>query len=106
MGLREKGGTCGETRASGLWGARRGGRGSDGRQRASRAGGLLALLVLALAVPFSAGAAGNGPAQSYLAPSLARAATDTPDSSVQVIVQGSSLSAARSALAGVGSVGQ
>jgi len=62
--------------------------------------------VLALAVPFSAGAAGNSAARSYLAPSLVRAASRTPDSSVQVIVQGSSTSAAREALDQVGSVGQ
>jgi serine protease AprX len=100
--LTRDGGTCGETRASGLWGTRRGGRGSDGRARR----GLLALLVFALAAPFAAGAAGNSTAQSYLAPSLERAAAQTPDSSVRVIVQGSNASVARHALDQLGSVGQ
>ena len=90
-GLRRDSGSCGETRASGLWGTRRGGRGTDGRQHASGKRGLLALAGLALAAPLAATASdGNGSPQSYLAPSLERAATQTPDSSVQVIVQGPS----------------
>ncbi|HEY6149091.1 MAG TPA: S8 family serine peptidase [Gaiellaceae bacterium] len=100
-----RGGSCGETRASGLWGTPRGGRGSDGRQHASRRRGLLALTALALAIPISAAAAdGHGSPPSYLAPSLARAANQAPDSSVRVIVQGSSASAARQALDRLGSV--
>jgi serine protease AprX len=66
----------------------------------------LALGVLALAVPFSAAAAdGHGPPPSYLAPSLERAAMQTPDASVRVIVQAQSGSAARSALEQYGSAG-
>ena len=53
--------------------------------------GLLVLVVLALAAPLaaSAGDRGHGSAQpgSYLAPSLRRAATQTPNASVPVIVQ-------------------
>ena len=106
-GLRRGCGTCGETRSSGLWGTRRGGRGTDGRQHSSGKRGLLALAVLVLAAPFSAAASGGGGngAQSYLAPSLERAAAQTPDSSVRVIVQAQSGSAARSALERYGSVG-
>jgi serine protease AprX len=104
--LRRGGGSCGEIRSSGLWSTRRGGRGSDGRQRASGKRGLLALGVLALAVPISAAAAdGHGPPPSYLAPSLERAATQTPDASVRVIVQAQNGSAARRALDQFGSVG-
>jgi len=106
-GLSRNSGSCGETRASGLWGTRRGGRGTDGRQHASGKRGLLALAVLALAAPLAATASGgNGSPQSYLAPSLERAATQTPDSSVRVIVQGPSGSDARHALDRFGSVGE
>src|SRR5205823_3577652 len=106
-GLRRGGGSCGESRASGLWGTRRGGRGTDGRQHTSGKRGLLALLVLALAAPLAATASGgNGSPQSYLAPSLERAATQTPDRSVAVIVQGPSASDARHALDRFGSVGE
>jgi len=105
--LRRDGGSCGESRASGLWGTRRGGRGTDGRQHTSGKRGLLALLVLALAAPLAATASGgNGSPQSYLAPSLERAATQTPDRSVAVIVQGPSGSDARHALDRLGSVGE
>ena len=89
-------GSCGEPRASGLWGTRRGG----------RASGLLALVVAAFAVPLSAAAAdGHGSPPSYLAPSLVRAAAQTPDSSIRVIVQAQSRAAAASALDRYGSVG-
>jgi len=99
-----RGGSCGETRASGLWGTRRGGRGSGGRQY-TRARGLLALTAVALAIPISAAAAdGHGSPPSYLAPSLERAATQAPESSVRVIVQGSNASEARRALDRLGSV--
>jgi hypothetical protein len=94
--------SCAETRASGLWGTRRKGRGGDGQRLARR--GLLALLVLAFAAPLSAGAAGNNAVPSYLAPSLQRAASDAPDSPVGVIVQAASTSSARSALDRLGSV--
>jgi serine protease AprX len=101
----ERAGTGGETRASGLWGARRGGQGSnDGRLSAVRRG-FVVLLLLALAAPFAAGASGNREhgATSYLAPSLERAATDTPGASVHVIVQSADgASAAESALDQVG----
>jgi len=89
VGLEEHtGGTHGETRASGLWGARKGGRGSDGRRSAVRRG-FVVLLLVALAAPFAAGARGNREhgERSYLAPSLERASTDTPNASVHVIVQ-------------------
>jgi serine protease AprX len=53
--------------------------------------GLLALLVLALAAPLAASAGdhehGRASRDSYLAPSLQRAATQTPSASVPVIVQ-------------------
>ena len=53
--------------------------------------GLLALLVLALAAPLAASAGshdhGDAWGASYLAPSLQRAATQTPNASVPVIVQ-------------------
>ena len=48
----------GETRASGLWGTGRGGRGSEGRN-VSLKRGLLALLVVALAAPLAASASGG-----------------------------------------------
>jgi serine protease AprX len=56
--------------------------------------GVLALLVLALAAPLAASAGGGGGhghawTASYLAPSLERAATQTPDATVPVIVQSS-----------------
>src|SRR5206468_7840660 len=74
---------------SGLWGTRRGGH--ESRDRIVKRG-LLVLLALALAAPLAASAGGGGGSAStwgasYLAPSLERAATDTPDASVDVIVQ-------------------
>jgi serine protease AprX len=80
----------GEARGSGLWGTGRGGRGSDGRRNQTVRRGLLLLLVLALAAPLAASAGGGGKhswTRSYLAPSLERAATQTPDASVPVIVE-------------------
>jgi serine protease AprX len=78
----------GGARGSGLWGARRGGH--ESRDRIVKRG-LLVLLALALATPLAASAGSGGPGsswrQSYLAPSLVRAATDTPEASVDVIVQ-------------------
>ena len=88
---RDEEGVRGESRGSGLWGTRRGGgRASEGRNAAVKRG-LLGLLVLALAAPLAA-SAGRGHGQystaaSYLAPSLKRAAAQTPDASVPVIVQ-------------------
>ncbi|MFL5934380.1 MAG: S8 family serine peptidase [Gaiellaceae bacterium] len=83
-------GTRGEARGSGLWGTGRGGRGSDGRRNQAVRRGILLLLVLALAAPLAA-SAGSGQkhswASSYLAPSLQRAATQTPNANVPVIVQ-------------------
>ena len=89
--LRNDDGVRGENRGSGLWGTRRGGRGSsEGRNQAVKRG-LLALLVLALAAPLAASAGSHDNSRawrdSYLAPSLQRAATQTPDASVPVIVQ-------------------
>ena len=80
----------GEARGSGLWGSKRGGgSGGDGRSRTVRRG-LLVLLALTLAAPLAA-SAGSGHEHSwtpsYLAPSLARAAQQTPNVSVPVIVQ-------------------
>ncbi|HUK95857.1 MAG TPA: S8 family serine peptidase [Gaiellaceae bacterium] len=79
MGLRTiGGGSGGGFRLDGPWTARPGVRHS-----------LLALLVLALAAPLTAAAGGGSHAsrQSYLAPSLGRAADRTPDASVSVIVR-------------------
>jgi serine protease AprX len=83
-----KEGYCGESRASGLWGAKPGGREpGTGRKRGAIRRGLPLLLLLALAAPLAAGA-GHGPrAKSYLAPSLERASTQTPNANVSVIVQ-------------------
>ena len=83
----------GEARGSGLWGSRRGGGpGGDGRNRAVRRG-LLGLLALTLTAPLAA-SAGSGHESSwrtsYLAPSLARTAQETPNASVPVIVQSTS----------------
>jgi serine protease AprX len=105
--LRNDDGVRGEARGSGLWGTRRGGRGtSEGRNQALRHAPL-ALLVLALAAPLaaSAGSHDHGRAwrDSYLAPSLQRAATQTPDASVLVIVQsGDGQGRAQSALSRYG----
>jgi len=81
----------GEERGSGLWGTGRGGQNSTERRDRTVKRGLLALLVLALAAPLAATAGdhGNGRAwrDSYLAPSLQRAVTQTPDATVPVIVQ-------------------
>jgi serine protease AprX len=80
----------GEARGSGLWGTGRGGRGSDGRRSQAVKRGLLTLLVLALAAPLAASAGGghgHSWTPSYLAPSLERAATQTPNATVPVIVQ-------------------
>jgi serine protease AprX len=80
-----------ETRGSGLWGTGRGGGASnDGRKQAVRRG-LLVLLALSLAAPLAA-SAGSGHNKhswtaSYLAPSLARAAAQTPNTTVPIIVQ-------------------
>ncbi len=64
--------------------------------------GLLALLALALAAPLAATAGDNGASRgwqpSYLAPSLARAAEQAPDSSIPVIVQSVSGARAESVL--------
>ncbi len=93
------GGSGSESRASGLWGARRGGK-TDGRRSSIRRG-FPVLLLLALAAPFAAGARGNAEhgARSYLAPSLERAAAETPNASVHVIVQSTDgASGAQSAL--------
>jgi serine protease AprX len=99
---RGEGGSPGESRSSGLWGSRRGGRGSNGRKRGALRRGLLAFLLLALAAPLAASAGGGHggpPPQSYVAPSLERAASESPDSNVPVIVQSDAGSAdARSAL--------
>lgn len=79
----------GEARGSGLWGSRRGGGpGSEGRDQALKRG-LLLLAVLALAAPLAASATDRhgSLSNSYLAPSLQRAARQTPTDSVRVIVQ-------------------
>ncbi len=89
MGDKDIGGSCGETRSSGLWGTGRGGRGSDGHKAAVKRG-LFALLVLALAAPLAASAgsgARNNQRDSYLAPVLQTAASSTPNADVRVIVQ-------------------
>jgi len=80
----------GEARDSGLWGSKRGGgSGGDGRNRTVRRG-LLVLLTLTLAAPLAASAGGGKDHSwkpSYLAPSLVRAAQQTPNASMPVIVQ-------------------
>ncbi len=48
------------------------------------------LLLLALAAPLAAGAGHNAKPKSYLAPSLERASTQTPNANVSVIVQSES----------------
>jgi serine protease AprX len=82
-------GVRGEARGSGLWGTGRGGRGSDGRRSQAVRRGLVLLLVMALAAPLAASAGGGHHTwtPSYLAPSLQRAATETPKAHVPVIVQ-------------------
>jgi serine protease AprX len=80
----------GEARGNGLWGTGRGGRGSDGRRNHVMRRELVALLVLALAAPLAASAGGGHGRSwtaSYLAPSLERAASQTPGATVPVIVQ-------------------
>jgi serine protease AprX len=82
-------GTCGESRSSGLWGSRRGGRGStDGRNRGTVRRGLLAILLLAFAAPLAASADGYKASHSrtYLAPALSQAAQSRPNQAVSVIV--------------------
>jgi serine protease AprX len=84
-----KGGVRDGSRQSGLWGSRRGGRGTEGRNQAVRRG-LLIALVLALGAPLAASAGrshNHSTPPSYLAPSLQRAATQTPEAKVPVIVQ-------------------
>jgi serine protease AprX len=82
-------GARGDARGSGLWGTGRGGRGSDGRRSRTVKRGLVLLLVMALAAPLAASAGGGHHSwkASYLAPSLVRAATQTPNATVPVIVQ-------------------
>ena len=87
--MRKNGTVAGEARTSGLWGSRHGGgRGGEGRSGSVRRG-LLVLLALALAAPLAASAKDRRQptAGSYLAPSLQRAATQTPNATVDVIVQ-------------------
>ena len=82
-------GVRGDARGSGLWGTGRGGRGSNGRRSRAVKRGLPLLLVMALAAPLaaSAGGAHHSWQTSYLAPSLVRAAAQTPNATVLVIVQ-------------------
>ena len=80
----------GEARGSGLWGSKRGGGSGTGRRNRTVKRGLLVLLALTLAAPLAASAGGgqnHSWTPSYLAPSLARAAQQTPNVSVPVIVQ-------------------
>ena len=86
---RSEDGARGDARGSGLWGTGRGGRGSNGRRSRAVKRGLPLLLVMALAAPLaaSAGGAHHSWQTSYLAPSLVRAAAQTPNATVLVIVQ-------------------
>jgi serine protease AprX len=87
MRTSESGGT-GQTRSSGLWGTGRGGRGAD-RRNATPKRGLLALVVVALAVPLAASAGSDkrdAGVDSYLAPALQAVASSTPNADVRVIV--------------------
>jgi serine protease AprX len=79
----------GEARGSGLWGSRRGGSPGGERRNQTLKRGLLLLVALALAAPLAASATDRHRtfASSYLAPSLQRAAQQTPNDSVHVIVQ-------------------
>jgi serine protease AprX len=89
--VRENDRVRGDERGSGLWGTGRGGQSSTERRNRTVKRGVLALLVLALAAPLAASAGDHGHARSwrdsYLAPSLQRAVTQTPNASVPVIVQ-------------------
>jgi serine protease AprX len=78
----------GDARGSGLWGSRRGG-GSGGERNQALKRGLLLLVALALAAPLAASATNRHRTfgSSYLAPSLQRAAEQTPNDSLHVIVQ-------------------
>ena len=78
-----------DARGSGLWGNGRGGRGSNGRRNRAVKRGLPLLLVMALAAPLAASAGGGHHSwqTSYLASSLVRAAAQTPNATVPVIVQ-------------------
>lgn len=78
-----------DARGSGLWGTGRGGRGSNGRRNRAVKRGLPLLLVMALAAPLAASAGGGHHSwqTSYLASSLVRAAAQTPNATVPVIVQ-------------------
>src|SRR2546430_15632058 len=69
----------GESRASGLWGSRRGGRGSNGRNRDAVRRGVLLLLLLPLAAPpaASAGRPGGQANARYRAPSAPARASAT-----------------------------
>jgi len=91
--LRNDGWVRSEERGSGLWGTRRGGQRTNERRNRAVRRGLLALLVLALAAPLAASAGdhehGRAWRDSYLAPSLQRAVTQTPNASLPVIVQSS-----------------
>jgi serine protease AprX len=92
-------GSRGESRASGLWGARRGGRGTGGVRSATVKRGLVALVALALAAPIAASAGsghGQGHADTYVAPTLESLASTQPDAAVNVLV-GSDRSAGRAA---------
>ena len=86
---RSEDGVRGDARGSGLWGTGRGGRGSNGRRSRAVKRGLPLLLVMALAAPLAASAGGGRHSwqTSYVAPSLVRAAAQTPNATVPVIVQ-------------------
>src|SRR5438034_3433924 len=78
--------SCGESRASGLWGGSRGGQGSNGG-RGAKGRAVAALLLLALGAPLAASARDKHPrGESYLAPTLTQVAQATPDRDVPVIV--------------------
>ena len=80
-------GSRGESRASGLWGARRGGRGTGAVRGATVKRGLVALAALALAAPIAASAgSGQGHADTYVAPTLESLASTQPDAAVNVLV--------------------
>jgi serine protease AprX len=87
--LRNDDGVRGEARGSGLWSTKRGGRGPSEERNQALKRGLLAVIVFALAAPLAASARDSGGSwhPSYLAPSLARAAQQTPNARVPVIVQ-------------------
>jgi serine protease AprX len=101
MRLCGKGSATGETRASALWGS--GNRAGDSRSRSLRSLPLVAIALVAFAVPLSASGGKDG-RRSYVAPAVLQAAGK--GAKVNVIVQAAGVEQAKNALAGLGSLKQ